>query len=267
MIVLLRGYGGHSNRLLQNLHLEAFCLEHGIRFANPALSDICRYYVSPVRSDMRAAAWVARAALRLRQRGWLARVITFEKDVDNAELLLARGEGRVLYVEGWAFRARALTKKYQEHFAAKYSLKPEYYSGNSTLERIISVNRDQRAVVAVHIRRGDYKSWRDGVFYFEDNVYERYMDGMAEVIKTQLGKETVFVICSDAKTSFVDSARVIVSENPWYLDHHLMSRCDYIIGPPSTFTTWASYVGRTRLFIFRDASGEIDVRRFRYSSG
>ena len=30
-------------------------------------------------------------------------------------------------------------------------------------------------------------------------------------------------------------------------DQWLMSQCDYLVGPPSTFTTWASFMGKVPL--------------------
>jgi hypothetical protein len=269
LIVIFRSYGSHSNRLFQNLSLEAFCMEHDIEFANPTLADMSHYYVSPARSDRRAMSWFLRtsAVTLLRRAGLLAKVINFDTGVGDPDLLLTKERGRVLYVEGWAFRAYALTEKHQNLLTANYSLKEEYYSGNATLERIMSIDPDRHVTVAVHVRRGDYRAWKGGMYYFEDDTYRRYMAGAATAIKTRLGKGTVFVVFSDEATSFVDSAQVIVSNNPWYLDHHLMSRCDYIIGPPSTFSLWASYMGKTKYLHFVDASGEIDLDSFGYCVG
>jgi len=38
--------------------------------------------------------------------------------------------------------------------------------------------------------------------------------------------------------------------------------CDYLIGPPSTFTLWASYVGKVKYFHLKNKSGEIAIDDF-----
>ena len=42
-------------------------------------------------------------------------------------------------------------------------------------------------------------------------------------------------------------------------DLHLMSRCEFIIGPPSTFSLWASFMGQVPLCIVRDARQPPDL--------
>jgi hypothetical protein len=47
MIICIYGYGNHSNRLLQNIHFEAFCKEYGIDYINPSFTNMYKYYISP----------------------------------------------------------------------------------------------------------------------------------------------------------------------------------------------------------------------------
>jgi len=56
----------------------------------------------------------------------------------------------------------------------------------------------------------------------------------------------LLIVFSDDHVVFTRD--LIISQNPWYIDQHLMTRCDYLIGPPSTFTLWASYVGKVPFF-------------------
>lgn len=57
------------------------------------------------------------------------------------------------------------------------------------------------------------------------------------------------------------------STNEWYIDHFLMSKCDYLIGPPSTFTMWASYIGKVKYYHIENDSGEIRLSDFKYCKG
>jgi hypothetical protein len=268
LIVLFRGYCDHSNRLFQNVHFEAFCLEHGIAYSNPTLHDLRAYYVVPAGSQKRFTAWVLRSKVvaALRRLGLLPNVITFATESDNARLMSKAGR-RTLYVDGWAFRVHDLTKKYRERLAAGYALKEEYLRGNETLGRMMAVDRGRYVLAAVHVRRGDYRRWSGGAYYFSDDVYRLYMRAMETRVRATYGNGVVFVVFSADETSFVDGEDLVVSKNPWYVDHYLMSQCDYIIGPPSTFSMWASYMGGAKYLHITDASGRIDLDRFAVCTG
>lgn len=43
-----------------------------------------------------------------------------------------------------------------------------------------------------------------------------------------------------------------------------MSKCDYLNGPPSTFTLWASYMGRVKYYQIKDNTGNIYINDFSY---
>ena len=48
-------------------------------------------------------------------------------------------------------------------------------------------------------------------------------------------------------------------------DLHALARCDYIFGPQSTFTQWASFYGNKPLFLLRDAKDRLEPAKFRVS--
>jgi hypothetical protein len=45
-------------------------------------------------------------------------------------------------------------------------------------------------------------------------------------------------------------------------DLHLLSQCDYLIGPPSSYSAWASYRGRVPLLFVRTAEQRFDLGDF-----
>ena len=122
-------------------------------------------------------------------------------------------------------------------------------------------------IVGVHIRRGDYKYYRNGIFYYDDSVYLKYMKSIEIKINDSLKKECFFVIFSDETVTIKGVKNMIVSKNKWYIDHMLMGKCDLLIGPPSTFTLWASYIGKVKYFYIQNKSGGIDFDDFVYATG
>jgi hypothetical protein len=48
-------------------------------------------------------------------------------------------------------------------------------------------------------------------------------------------------------------------------DLHALARCDYIFGPQSTFTQWASFYGNKPLFLLKDTHDRLEPAKFRVS--
>jgi hypothetical protein len=130
------------------------------------------------------------------------------------------------------------------------------------LEKIAYLKNNKQIVVGVHIRRGDYKYWMEGKYFFNDNVYLTYMWNISKDIEKEYNKKCSFIIFSNTKISINESDNIYKSENKWYIDHYLMSKCDFLIGPPSTFTLWASYIGKVKYFHIRNDSGKVNIDDF-----
>jgi hypothetical protein len=266
MLTVFMSYGDHSNRLFQNLYYESFCLEYNVRYANPTFRDMHKYYIAPcsINRAWRLMFLDTKWGKKLIKKG-IAKVVFYEENDNNPEILKSLiKEYRNVCVSGWMMRVPALLKKYQDCFIEKYSLKEDYYKGNVLLKKINELKKKDKIIVGVHIRRGDYKEFFDGKWYFTDQVYMKYMNALQEEIYGFLCKDCTFMIFSNEKTSFREEGNICVSHYDWYIDHHLMTQCDMLIGPPSTFTSWASYIGKTKYFHINDDTGDISLDRFVY---
>ena len=69
---------------------------------------------------------------------------------------------------------------------------------------------------------------------------------------------------SNYSSSFKD---VGISKNTVPTDHYLLSKCDYIIGPPSTFSLWASYMGETLYYHILSDNDSMDLNKFKVCNG
>jgi hypothetical protein len=286
MITLFGSYGNHSNRLFQNLHFEAFCTDHGIYFSNPSFYNMCSYYASPVYAerDYMSSFLSTRFSKLFRKVKSSKRIVSFNGESDNdiaseddlenrgdienqINLLKLSSIYKKVYVEGWGFRAPKLTEKYQDTFVKKYSLKEVYYKDNNLLKLLNSYKCEDSVTVGIHVRRGDYKSWRGGKYYFEDEVYKKYMLDLKEKLQARYHKRCRFIIFSNGSTSFENDPETLISKEKWYIDHLLMSRCDLLVGPPSTFTLWASYIGKTKYYHILNIKEQIQIDDFRICRG
>lgn len=255
MVIIFKGYGNHSNRLFQAIHVEAFCLEHKMRFYNPSFKDMAALFKAKSHFFDGIVCFFLRIMNKV---GWLKSPDFAESELYSQYFL----KKKLAFYKGWSFRAESLTNKYREFFILKYSLLPKYYESNNLYNLIMKTDRTRFILVGIHIRWGDYRTWEGGKHYFPEEVYKKYMDNFSTELKRSTGKQPLFIIFSNEKTSFVPSEDILLSENEWYIDQFIMSRCNYLIGPPSTFTVWASYIGGAKYFHIKDDSGQISTKDF-----
>jgi tRNA A37 threonylcarbamoyladenosine dehydratase len=93
------------------------------------------------------------------------------------------------------------------------------------------------------------------MYYFDDDVYKKQMDNLSRKLQTEGKEKQIFILFSNEPLQFEQSSNLLISSEKWFIDHHIMAQCDYLIGPPSTFTLWASFVGQSELIrIYNDTT-------------
>lgn len=254
MIVLASSVGSHSNKLFQIIHFEAFAKENNLRFINITFGDMSKIY--NIQSDCLNRKLISVLNLFVKLHNDL--VCNFDEELynkcsPNFELLKVN----LIFVGGWYFRVEQLTLKYKKYFKKKYSVTPDIlnnyimndnYNVSYILNRISSSN----IIIGIHIRRGDYMTWMDGKFYFDDDVYYKVINKMRSFFYSQ---NILIIIFSNIIINMQVSEDTIISNNEWFIDHYVMSQCNYLIGPPSTFTMWASYIGdNTKYYHMKDSN-------------
>lgn len=123
-------------------------------------------------------------------------------------------------------------------------------------------------IVGVHIRRGDYKTFIGGRFYFDDIIY---ISLMRQVEKLFPEKCVQFYVATNECLSeeLVRSFKVLSLKSEITAAHDLyaLSKCDYIMGPPSTFSRWAAFINNVPLCFVWDRHQEIlSIEDFDYLS-
>ena len=106
----------------------------------------------------------------------------------------------------------------------------------------------EHCIIAVHMRRGDYKTFCNGKYYYSEKEYVNWM--------TQLSRQNdniLFYLFSNETIdeSLFTSANIKfkVIRGDKYSDLYSMSQCDYIMGPPSSFSVWAARFGNKKLLV------------------
>lgn len=177
----------------------------------------------------------------------------------NSSLFRQSAEKPVVFLFGRFFRDYKNLERYQDLIRKYFRPIPEIE--NMVKGTIARSRRGSDIVIGVHIRRGDYREFAGGKYFYG---YQDYADAMKQLRDSLPGKKLTYVICSNESIPLAEFARLQVETGPGHLvgDMYALAACDYIMGPPSTYTLWASFYGQKPLYQFRDLSTPVTLDRF-----
>jgi hypothetical protein len=121
--------------------------------------------------------------------------------------------------------------------------------------------RRLRLLVGVHVRRGDYRTFRAGRYYFS---LDQYRDLMRRVEAAFPAENVCFLACSDeplARDTF-RGFDVLYGPGHPLEDLYALAACDRLIGPPSTYSAWASFYGDVPRYQVMDPTSALEPSAF-----
>ena len=136
-----------------------------------------------------------------------------------------------------------------------------------TIKAVLKTSKGGDVIrLGVHIRRGDYATWQNGKFFYDD---QQMIKLIRQFILLHSDKRVIVYICgNDPKlnkqaygTAFGQDNVVFPQGNPGE-DLCLLSHCDYLMGAPSTFTLVASMYHDTPLYWIKDADEPVRIESF-----
>lgn len=162
----------------------------------------------------------------------------------------------------WLYTDFKALLKHQNEVRQRLAFKEKYVNAAKAL--LASLRRDDSIIIGIHMRRGDYAKWQGGRFCFSDAQYADWMKQCAAAAD----KPVRFIVCSDSPCDedyfLKQFPSVTFSKADFITDIAILSLCDYIIGPPSTFSGWASFLGNTPKFSVNKAASKISsLEQFR----
>ena len=162
---------------------------------------------------------------------------------------------KILIIRVWDINCEKSLNK--QAWKIRELLKPRIDISNKT-ESFINDLPTHQLLVGIHARRGDYKSWNNGLYYYSWSDYRKWITELTLHYK-KIGTNVLILICSDEKppTYIYTSPNTYVSENNYIVDLYLLSSCKIILGPPSSFASWANFYGENKRIVIHDKNQKI----------
>lgn len=185
---------------------------------------------------------------------------TEKRRIDLAELLESLPEScRLLLLKGFTFRHDPWCLRQAPFLRQFFMPLPRYREAGE--RPIADLRARARIVIGVHIRHGDYRTWRGGRFFYGIDCYPALMNRIREL----LGGDVAFLICSDERQDRDAFSSFLHAWGPgrFIEDLHALSCCDYLVGPPSSFSLWAAFHGGALLCHLTDPTRTLELADFR----
>lgn len=282
MIIFSNKCGQLGNRLFAFSHLIAFSAAHNVTIVNLSFDEYARYFTA-TRDDLFCRypnketlikADIVRALLFVANKALLKflRLINFRRsplhqvvvaDLPEYEFnqerhydlqnMLSNNNSKLssfTFLYGRFFRDYNNVQKYNDAIRRYFTpISPLAENVKYFMAKVRSENPD--LVVGVHIRGGDYREFVEGKYFYSP---ERYGERMNDFQQEMQPKRITFIVCSNDPIDIAkfDSVHVILAPNHIVEDMYILAACDLIMGPPSTYSLWASFYGDKPLYQIRD---------------
>jgi hypothetical protein len=288
--------GQLSNRLLQFATFVAFAERTGVKIVNPSLDEFAPYFETTGRDLLcryppqvswlphgpnarRAVFLVTYYAARVLARLGITKrrlpVITLdwsERRYLDDSFLADVADAWVVFIQGWRIfvppRADADIAGPPGGIEPEADLIRRHFRPCEAYRRraeqlVARARRDHDRLIGVHIRQGDFLTDKNRGRYHYSTL--QYVEKMKEVCSIYGSERVGFLVCSNQSQPegvLKDLPCTLGSEDP-VVDQHALALCDAIMGPPSSFSLWASLYGGVPLYWMFSIHEPITATSFR----
>lgn len=175
--------------------------------------------------------------------------------VKSLDILAASGklsQKRKLFLFcDWYVRAPATFQKHRIYSLRRLQPSSEIIQTSSKLAKSLISKAD--LLIGIVIRREDYKGYAGGKYFFSMHSYRTIADRCGVLFPA---KNIKYFLCSVSIETMGAMKGLDYFYRPFYPIENLqvLSSCDYILSPPSTYAMWASLVGDVPLCLISDPS-------------
>ncbi len=292
-VVILRSSGNElANQLWNYVSIYAYAREHNYILENPSFFEYGEYFNIPTTS------WFVRIVFFLPFKNYTKRKTAFRRKVwrkfyqwyttiilwffHDQTISYANAynkpfylpstketEGKLkeleqarknIYIDGWLFRNPVGIEKYRSEI--KKYFKPRENIEKKVTVTINELQKKYETVVGVHMRQGDYKTWREGTYFIEQKRVREILNEYISIFKMNISK-TCFLITSDGPVNekYFSELNISVSKDNAVTDLFLLASTNVVIGSNSTFGAFASYYGNVPFIVMQKEPMDWDYYR------
>lgn len=265
-MLYVRDKGRMCNNILQFGHAYAWAREHGLKAVS---MRFCYKYpgfaIAHTRGHNPLTYLWAKGAAAAR----LLPVVSYDSPEETPgslaakdERLLASARGMGAVAQGWWLRHYDLFLKYRDEITALFAFHPSH-------PQALPRESADEVWLALHMRRGDYTRWHDGRYFFTDGQYAAAVRRLASLLPE--GRRLCVAVftndpdpdCKGLRERIGAAAeRVVFPCGSAVGDLEMMSQCDYIIGPPSTYSLVAAMYRDLPLYWIEEPEKEFTLGDF-----
>ena len=277
-----------GNKMLLYANMIASAIEHSYELKNPSFGTYAHNFENtaddfhsryPVKKSwIKGPLWLrelnytlvyywVRLLLKLRINNRLFGVLDIgweqEQNLSDPVFLEKVKNTRFLYLQGWQYRGSELLARHAKEIRKYFIPIKEYRENVANLMN--GIRKQGEVVIGMHLRQGDFKGFLEGKYFYESIEYVKIMEKVLKLFPT---KKIHFLICSN-----VEQDAAIFEKFDWtpgtgqfIEDMYSFVECDYLLGPPSTYTMWASFCGEVPLLQIENKEMPITLEQFKISS-
>lgn len=256
--------GRMCNNILQYGHVYAWAREHGRKSISMRFCYKYQYFnVCHTRFHNFLTYALAKFA------GFCHLIPTVNFNDDSEETARSNEQWMLRHstfiVRGWYVRYYDLFLKYKKDIIRLFSFDPAI---TEKTRSFMKPKTDGELRLGIHIRRGDYKTWQGGRYFYDDDVYQNYAKQFCQLFPDK--KITIYICSNDPALNKefyqaeLQPATVILPQGGQEDDLCLLSECDFLIGAPSTFSLVASMYRDIPLCWMEERSVSLSLASFKH---
>ncbi|GAA3926433.1 hypothetical protein [Hymenobacter algoricola] len=289
MVIVTKRTGQLGNRLFLFAHFVANAAEYKYALANPSFRAYAPYFEAtatqdfgglPIRLQVFRRARldyvfrlvqhsrlfrVLQQALRLLPRRLAASALIADEDGPDFDLnrpdYLAPARQGLVLAHGWMFRDKTHLRQHAPLIRRLFA--PVAVHRHAVAQLLAQCRHSCDVLIGVHIRRGDYATFAGGAFYYNNAAYAARMREVQAQFAA--GTRVAFLLCSNETLDEADFAGLQLHRATGHFveDLYALASCDYVLGPPSSYSMWASFYGAVPLCHLHRPDQSVTLADFR----
>lgn len=273
MILNFSKSGNMCNQLIQLMHVSALAIESQQKVYHLFAGDLSNVidFSGGRKHDIFVVGGLAKTKLwsKVRKKIELLYVNNdyesyVQKSIASAQYDAIKMQEPGFHVtNSWYVREYNLLKKHRNKILDIIGTYP-IVQQHTTL-KLNQMREDNTLLIGVHMRRGDYRDWRGGEFFYTDQEWNSIFGNIVRIPEFK-EKHIKFLVFSNEKVQIENYSRkfdITPMNGNVAEDLTALSKCDCIIGPPSTYSWVANFIGGNLYYVIFNPNKDIFYTDFK----